>query len=44
MLIELTTVLVGLGLQPPLVQATLGVTIVVLVSVYGREQHVRELI
>lgn len=43
-LIELTTVLVGLGLQPPLVQATLGVTIVALVAVYGREPHVRELI
>jgi ribose transport system permease protein len=43
-LIELTTVLVGLGLQPPLVQATLGIAIVVLVSVYGREPHVRELI
>jgi ribose transport system permease protein len=43
-LIELTTVLVGLGLQPPLVQATLGVLIVALVAVYGREAHVRELI
>ncbi|MCB9966020.1 MAG: ABC transporter permease [Geminicoccaceae bacterium] len=43
-LIELTTVLVGLGLQPPLVQATLGVLIVALVAVYGRESHVRELI
>jgi ribose transport system permease protein len=43
-LIELTTVLVGLGLSPPLVQATLGVTIIVLVAVYGREAHVRELI
>ena len=43
-LIELTTVLVGLGLRPPLVQATLGATIVVLVSIYGREPHVRQLI
>ena len=43
-LIELTTVLVGLGLQPPLVQSTLGVAIVVLVSIYGREPHVRELV
>jgi ribose transport system permease protein len=43
-LIELTTVLVGLGLQPPLVQATLGVLIIALVAVYGREAHVRELI
>ncbi|WP_191059594.1 ABC transporter permease [Geminicoccus harenae] len=43
-LIELTTVLVGLGLRPPLVQATLGVTIVALVAIYGREAHVRELI
>ncbi len=43
-LIELTTVLVGLGLQPPLVQATLGVLIVALVAVYGRETRVRELI
>ena len=41
-LIELTTVLVGLGLQPPLVQATLGVLIVAMVAVYGREPHVRE--
>lgn len=43
-LIELTTVLVGLGLQPPLVQATLGAMIIALVAVYGREPHVRELI
>ena len=43
-LIELTTVLVGLGLQSPLVQSTLGVAIVVLVSIYGREPHVRELV
>lgn len=43
-LTELTTVLVGLGLKPPLVQATLGVTIVALVAIYGREPHVRELI
>jgi ribose transport system permease protein len=43
-LIELTTVLVGLGLRPPLVQATLGATIIALVAIYGREPHVRELI
>ena len=43
-LIELTTVLVGLGLQPPLVQATLGVLIIALVAVYGREARVRDLI
>ena len=43
-LIELTTVLGGLGLKPPLVQAALGATIVALVAIYGREPHVRELI
>ena len=43
-LIELTTVLVGLGLKPPLVQATMGAAIVILVAIYGREPHVRELI
>ena len=43
-LIELATVLVGLGLKPPLVRSTLGVTIVALVAIYGREPHVRELI
>jgi hypothetical protein len=34
----------GLGLKPPLVQATMGVAIVILVAIYGREAHVRELI
>jgi ribose transport system permease protein len=43
-LVELTTVLIGLGLKPPAVQATLGLTIIALVAVYGREPHVRELI
>lgn len=43
-LIELTTVLVGLGLKPPLVQATMGATIIVLVAIYGRDAHVRDMI
>src|SRR5258708_16671900 len=40
-LIELTTVLIGLGLSPSLVQAALGLVIIILVSVYGRERHIR---
>ncbi len=40
-LIELTTVLIGLGLTQALVQTALGVVIIVLVSIYGREPHVR---
>jgi ribose transport system permease protein len=40
-LTELNRLFIGLGLQPPLVQAALGLMIVVLVSLYGREPHVR---
>jgi ribose transport system permease protein len=40
-LTEINTLLIGLGLQPSLVQAVLGVVIVVLVSFYGRDPHVR---
>jgi ribose transport system permease protein len=40
-LIELTTLLMGLGLTFTLVQAALGLVIILLVSLYGREPHVR---
>jgi ribose transport system permease protein len=40
-LTEINTLLIGLGLQPSLVQAVLGIVIVVLVSLYGRDPHVR---
>ncbi len=40
-LTELNTLLIGLGLQPSAVQAALGFVIVGLVSLYGREAHVR---
>ena len=40
-LTEINTLLIGLGLSPAMVQAALGVLIVVLVSLYGREPHVR---
>jgi ribose transport system permease protein len=43
-LIELTTMLIGLGVPHILVQSVLGLIIVILVSVYGREPHVRDLI
>lgn len=43
-LIELTTVLRGLGMPDTLVPAALGVVIIILVSIYGRETHVRNLI
>ena len=43
-LTELTTVLVGLGLKPPMVQATLGAAIIALVAIYGREPHLRDTI
>jgi ribose transport system permease protein len=39
-LIEINTLLIGLGLTPALVQAALGLVIIVLVSLYGREPHV----
>lgn len=41
-LIELTTVLRGFGLPDSLVPAALGLLIIMLVSVYGRESHVRD--
>jgi ribose transport system permease protein len=40
-LTEINTLLIGLGLQPSMVQAALGFVIVALVSLYGREPHVR---
>ena len=39
-LTEINTLLIGLGLQPSLVQAALGLVIILLVSLYGRERHV----
>jgi len=43
-LVEIRTVLVGLGLSEALVQAALGIIILALVAAYGRDQHVREMI
>ncbi len=43
-LTQINTILIGLGLQPSLVQAALGLVIIVLVSLYGREAHVRSTI
>ena len=40
-LTEINTLLIGLGLTPALVQAALGGVIIILVSLYGREPHVR---
>jgi ribose transport system permease protein len=40
-LTEINTLLIGLGLQPSMVQAALGVIIILLVSLYGREPHIR---
>jgi ribose transport system permease protein len=39
-LTEINTLLIGLGFQPATVQAALGLIIVLLVSLYGRERHV----
>jgi ribose transport system permease protein len=39
-LTEINTLLIGLGFQPTEVQAALGLVIVGLVSLYGRERHV----
>lgn len=40
-LTELNTLLIGLGLQPATVQAALGLVIVALLSLYGREPAIR---
>ncbi|MBC7813033.1 MAG: ABC transporter permease, partial [Burkholderiales bacterium] len=40
-LVELKTLLLGQGLTQALIQATLGVVILILVSIYGREEHIR---
>lgn len=40
-LTEINTLLIGLGFEPSMVEAALGVLIVALVSLYGREPHVR---
>jgi ribose transport system permease protein len=40
-LTEVNTLLIGLGLSPAMVEAALGLLIIVLVSIYGREAHVR---
>jgi len=39
-LTELNTLLIGMGLQPSVVQAALGLVIILLVSLYGRDPHV----
>src|SRR5690606_820926 len=41
-LIEVNTLLIGLGFNPPAVQAGLGLGILVLVSLYGRERSVAQ--
>ena len=40
-LTEINTLLIGLGLSPAMVEAAFGVLIISLVSLYGREAHVR---
>lgn len=40
-LTEINTLLIGLGFQPSAVQAALGAVIILLVSLYGRETHLR---
>ncbi|TIU55604.1 MAG: ABC transporter permease, partial [Mesorhizobium sp.] len=40
-LTEINTLLIGLGFRPSTVQAALGLVILLLVSLYGRERHVR---
>lgn len=39
-LTEINTLLIGLGFRPSTMQAALGLVIVLLVSLYGRERHV----
>lgn len=43
-LVELRTLLIGLGLSEALVQSALGLLILLLVAAYGRDQHIRNLI
>lgn len=43
-LTEINTLLIGLGFKPALVQAAFGLLILVLVSIYGRERHLRSLV
>lgn len=43
-LTEINTLLIGLGFRPSTVQAALGLVIVALVSLYGRERHVSQTI
>lgn len=43
-LTQINTLLIGLGFSPSTVQAALGLVILLLVSLYGRERHVRETI
>jgi ribose transport system permease protein len=43
-LILLSTLLLGLGVSSSLIQAALGVLIIVLVSIYGREAKLRDTI
>lgn len=43
-LTEINTLLIGMGLTPPVVEAALGLVIIALVSLYGREAHVRNTI
>jgi len=40
-LTEINTLLIGLGFRPSTVQAALGLVILLLVSLYGRERHIR---
>lgn len=43
-LVELRTLLIGIGLSEALVQSALGVLILALVAAYGRDQHIKNLI
>ncbi|HET7411881.1 MAG TPA: ABC transporter permease [Pararhizobium sp.] len=40
-LTQINTILIGLGFQPSAVQTALGAVIIILVSIYGREAHLR---
>ena len=44
MLVEIRTLLIGLGLSEAAVQAALGAIILSLVAAYGRDPHVRDTI